>query len=220
MHPSPTCIYFLAHHSFIRNYNASHLFNVQKWIDTNVFIWYCVGIINDKRYVHCIRFIKKSPKPGITSYFIEWFNTAPFSQLEQNEIPSHFDSVHFWVHSGVALRKNFFLFQDRMSLIRSTFYFDDETKLFYRMSILLPYLNISEEMPKQVQIFTTSARYYCFQKRNKKRKFDETLKKRTDFVKCFKKFIESHNHRHFIQINYPKLFEESQSIFLGNGNSP
>jgi hypothetical protein len=220
MLPSPSCIHFLANHSFIRNYNASHLFDTNVWKDTDIFIWYCVGIIYRKRYVHCIRFLKKSPKPGITSYLIEWFNTAPYSQLDQNEIPLHFDSVQFWVHSGVALRKNLFLFQDRMSLIRSTFYFDECTKLFYRMSVLLQYLNISEEIPRQVRIFTSFNKYYYFQKRNKKRKFDENEKKRTDFLKALRKFIENHNHRHFIETNYIKLFEESQSILLTHGNTP
>lgn len=220
MLPSAACIHYLANHHFIRNFSAAHLYDIQKWKDVNFIIWYCVGVIEGKRYVHCIRFLKKSPKPGITSYFIEWYHTSVYSQCKKHEIPSHFESIRFWVHSGVALRKNFFLFEDRMSLIRSTFFFDEETKLFYRMSVLLPYLQIPEEIPKQVHIYTTLNKYYCFQKRTKKRKYDDEFKKRNELVKSLKKLIENHNHHHFIECNYPKLFEEAQFIFSRHGRSP
>lgn len=219
MQPLPHCIHFLSTHSFLRNHSATHLQNINFWKDTNEFIWYCVGIISDTRFVHCIRFLKKSPKPGITSYYIQWYKTAPYSRLQIDEMPTHFESVCFWVHSGVALRKNFFLFEDRMSLIRSTFYYDSISKLFYRMSHLIPYLNICEEIPHHVQIYTNIEKFYCFQKRNKKRKYDENQKKKSDFCKALKKFIEQNNHLQFIRLEYPKLFNESQLIISSNGNS-
>lgn len=219
MNPIPHCISYLSTHSYLRNYSATHLQSLNWWKDTNVYIWYCVGIIDGKRYIHCIRLLKKSPKPGITSYYIQWFNTAPYSHVPVSEMPSTFDSVFFWVHSGVALRKNFFLYEDRMSLIRSTFYYDSETKLFYRMSYLLAYLSIPEEIPRQVRIHTNSTKFYCYQKRAKKRKYDDDSKKKTDFVKALKKFIDAHNQLNFVHNSYPKLFNESQFIISNNGNS-
>lgn len=218
MFPNSQCISYLRTHQFIRNFSANHLYDVRKWQDMSVHVWYCVGIIQGERYVHCIRFLKKSPKPGITSYCIEWFNTAPFSHLSRHEMPTHFESVRFWVHSGVALRKNFFLFEDRMSLIRSTFFYDEETKLYYRMSALLHYLEIPDEIPRQIQIYTSSNKCYCFQKRIKKRKFDEESKKKNHFVLSLKKFVENHNHRRYMELHYPKLFEEAQFIISQNGN--
>jgi hypothetical protein len=219
MLPSPWCISYLATHPFIRNHSAPHLFSQSYWKDTNFHVWYCVGIIEGKRYVHCIRMLKKTPKPGITSYFIEWFNTAPYSNSPLSKIPKHFDSCCFWVHSGVALRKNLFLFQDRMSFIRSTFYYDSETCLFYRMSLLITYLDNNEAIPTQLKIFTSVEKWYIYQKRIKKRKYDDSLRKKNDCIRNLKKFIEHNNHHHFLEETYPKLFEEAQLIVSKHGNS-
>ena len=111
MQPIRECITFLATHQFIRNFSVESMIenNNDHFLKNNL-IWYCVGTIENKRYVHCIQFLKKTPRPGITSYLIRWYNTAPFSNLPLDSIPQRFDYTEFWFHSGVALRKNFFIF--------------------------------------------------------------------------------------------------------------
>jgi hypothetical protein len=218
-HPDPFCLSYLANHHFIRNYPLTPFTQSSSLFSFFDKVWYCIGIIEGERYIHAVRFLNKTPKPGITSYYIEWFNTSPFSRLSIDEMPSHFESVHFWVHSGVALRKNFFLFEDRMSLIRSCFYYDEGTRLFYRMSSLISYLDIPDAIPTNLKIYTTVLRFYCFQKRIKKRNYDDLSKKKSDFVRCLKKFVECHNQRHFFQLTYPKLFEQAQFIICKDGNS-
>lgn len=217
--PDPFCLSYLANHHFIRNYPLTHFLQASSRVSFFEKIWYCIGIIDGERYVHAVRFINKTPKPGITSYYIEWFNTACYSRLSINEMPINFDSIHFWVHSGVALRKNFFLFEDRMSLIRSCFYYEPTTCLFYRMSSLIPYLDIPDAIPTNIKIYTSVFRFYSFQKRVKKRNYDDMSKKKSDFVRSLKKFVENHNHRHFFQLTYPKLFEQAQFIICKDGNS-
>lgn len=217
--PDTYCISYLASHHFIRNHSVTSFLQQSSRISFFDKIWYCIGIIEGERYVHAVRFLNKTPKPGITSYYIQWFNTSPFSHCSADNMPNYFDSIYFWVHSGVALRKNFFLFEDRMSLIRSCFYYEPCTGLFYRMSSLLPYLDIPDAVPSNLKIYTTVFRFYCFQKRIKKRNYDDMVKKKSDFVRCLKKFVESHNHRHFFQLTYPKLFEQAQFIICKDGNS-
>jgi len=190
----------------------------QNILDNNL-IWYCVGIINHKRYVHCIRFLNRTPKPGITSYFIQWFNTAPFSHLHLDEIPDYFESTCFWVHSGVALRKNFFLFEDRMSLLRSTFYYDIKKQTFYRMAFLLPYLEIPEEIPTNKIIFTSSLKSYIYVKRVKKTSYNAKERQKSEFCKSLRKFFHSHNCQGYIEKSYPKLFQEVVKIIFQDGDS-
>ena len=213
--PLPFCIYFLARNPFIRNF-PPHQFESYPEIHSYEHIFYCVGLIGKQRYVHSIKILKKTPKPGITSYLIEWYLTAIYSHLDLYDIPKSFQSFRFWVHSGVALRKNFFLFDDRMSLIRSSFLFDRGTKKFFRMTSLLPYLLIPEEIPMQEKIFSSKDKYYHCQKRVRKRKYDENYKKKCDFHRSLKKFLNANNHHNFLEQTYPKLFQEAHFIISQN----
>lgn len=220
MQPLPQCIHFLATHQFIRNYSVDPL--LERGDDIflkNDMIWYCVGTINNKRYIHCIKFLKRTPKPGISSYFIEWFKTASYSNEPIEEIPLHFESISFWVHSGVALRKNFFLFQDRMSLLRSTFYYDIHTNTFFRMASLLPYLQIPEEIPNHVIIYTSEEKRYQYQKRSKKTISNQNIKRHHEFRKQLKKFCCCHNLNRFLENEYPKLFHQIEIIISENGDT-
>jgi len=219
MEPNHFCLEYLAKNQFIRNYPVDEVVkNNASYFEKNELLWYCVGTINSIRYVHCLQFLKKTPQPGITSYFIKWFNTAPYSTLRFEDMPDEFDSVTFWIHSGVALRKNLFKFQDRMSLLRSTFYYDEISGKFYRLGNLSPYLQIPEEFPLFQFVFTSLEKRYQYQKRLKKNSKKHINKKHQEMKKSLKKFIIHHNVNHFVEIEYPKLFHQIEVIFSKDGD--
>jgi hypothetical protein len=209
MNPDNERIQYLVNTSFLRNFPIDDfLKNNHYEIDLTLFICYCVGIINGKRYVHPIQMLSKTPSPGITSYEIKWWNAA--STCRDTTLPNEneYDSFSFWSHSGVALRKHFFLFEDRMSLIRSTFIYDSITDRYYRLCSLLHYLYIPIVSPTGKSIFTSLTKNYSYQKVAKSKSNETNRKQKEDVRKYLKKFVKQFNHYNFLDKEYPRLFEE------------
>lgn len=206
--PDNERIQYLAKTNFIRNPSTDELLRCNDFeIDLTSYICYCVGIIEEKRYVHCIQILSKTPSPGITSYQIKWWNTACYC-LNDNNDEVQYEATSFWVHSGVALRKHFFLFQDRMSLIRSTFIYDSNTEQYYRICSLTPYLYIPIISPNGMPIYTSPKKTYCYHKVIKKGECEVRNKQRYNTKKYLKKFVKQFNHFSFLEEEYPRLFEE------------
>lgn len=219
MTPDNERIRYLVNTSFLRNFSIDELLKNNRYeINLTSFICYCVGIIDGKRYVHPIKIISKTPSPGITSYQIIWWNAAIFCR--DNMLPDEetYERISFWSHSGVALRKHFFLFEDRMSLIRSTFIYDSITDHYYRLCSLLHYLVIPITMPTGQVIYTSLTKSYCYQKVIKKRDNELKKKQNEDVKKYLKKFVKQFNHYNFLDKEYPRLFEEVIKITEGNQN--
>jgi len=207
------CIRYLTNHAFIRN--ASYENFVQDnnfFIDLPAFICYCVGIIDGERVVHTVRFIGQSQSPGVTSYFIEWFNSACFTVQELQVKVEPFESLFFWIHSGVALRKNFFLFEDRMSLLKSSFIYDKKRSCFYRLIHLLPFLQPRYMDNQRFPIYSSPTKVSFNMKRIKKIEYIKTNNKLGELQKNLKKVIKNHNSFRYIEIEYPRLFEEINNI--------
>ena len=207
------CIDYLMQHSFIRNvcyedFVERHNFQI-KLSDITC---YCVGIIDNQRIVHAIRIIGQSAPPGVTSYFIKWFNTATYTwnEIMNNEI--QFDSTMFWVHSGVALRKNFFLFDDRMSLMKSTFIYDSYSESYFRLACLLPFLQFEYMPSDKYPIYSSPIKIYFTVKRVKNGIKNIPNKKRSNLQKTLKKVVKIHNSFHYLEKEHKRLFEEIQNI--------
>lgn len=201
MKPKTECIEYLKKHHFLRNYDVEPFLHRSKnQIDLSAHICYCVGIIEDIRFVQAIRLLHKTPLTGITSYFIEWFH------CQNNE-----ESVQFWVHSGVTLRKHFFLFEDRISFIRGTFIYDEVLKRYYRLSSLLPFSYISEMSPPCEFIYATPIKKYHF----KKKKSTQThlvCKNKRLLQSHTQRFIRVNNINNYLEKEYPILFHEMKKI--------
>lgn len=219
MKPDKFCISYLAQNQFLRNPNVHHFVELsEEDLEENNLMWYCVGTIGDKRFVHTLQFLARTGKPGITSYFIRWYCTAPYSHYTIQEMPDNFDYVDFWVHSGVALRKNLFLFEDRLSLVRSTFCFHNRLKQFFRLSHVHPFLKIPERVPHNVPIYSSLIKKYYYQKKNSRVLVDRGDKKRKDLSRHLKKIVEIYNVGKYMEKEFPKLFQEMEIIISKNGN--
>lgn len=201
MFPNEICIEYLKSHHFLRNYDVDPFlrrFNYQ--INLREHICYCVGIIDNVRIVQSICIKNKTPLTGITSYYIEWFH------CQNNQ-----ESIHFWVHSGVALRKHFFLFQDRMSFIRGTFVYDEEFKKYYRLSMLMPFAFISEMTPPFEFIFATPIKKYHFKK--KKNLQPVTANKTKKMLKSqLQRIVRIYNVNNYLEKECPILFHEMKNF--------
>ena len=207
--PCNNRIQYLTKTNFIRNYPIDDLLRNNHYeIKLTDFICYCVGIMGGKRFVHAIKILSKTPSPGITSYEVSWWDTASYCLNDELPDEVSYESVCFWVHSGVSLRKHFFLFDDRMSLIRSSFIYDEVTDHYYRLCSLLPYVYIPIVTPTGKTIYTAPSKTYLYQKVIKKGS-NELQKRRNDDVKKYlKKFVKQFNHFDFLEKDYPRLFEE------------
>lgn len=207
------CVEYLIKHSFIRNvcyedFVERHNFQIH----LSDITCYCVGIIDNQRIVHAIRIIGQSPPPGVTSYFVQWFNNATYTLSELAKVDEEFESTFFWVHSGVALRKNFFLFDDRMSLMKSTFIYDKQSNSYYRLACLLPFLHFDYMPSDKFPIYSSPVKIYFTVKRAKKSLKNIPNKKRANLQKALKKVVKIHNSFHYLEKEHKRLFEEIQNI--------
>lgn len=207
------CLEYLMEHSFIRNVCF------EKFVERNNFqiqlsnlVCYCVGIIDETRIVHAIRIIGQSAPPGVTSYYVEWFNTATYTLKDLQQKNIEFDSTCFWVHSGVALRKNFFLFDDRMSLMKSTFIYDERSYCYYRLACLLPFLKFEYIPSERFPIYSSPVKIYFTIRRNKKNAKVVPNKKQANLQKALKKVMKIHNSFHYLEKEHKRLFEEISNV--------
>jgi hypothetical protein len=205
------CLSYLTNHSFIRNEAIESFVEENNFsIELEKFIVYCVGNIDGERIVHAIRIKGRSSSPGVTSYLIEWFNVAcyPIDSFDCNSL----DSVTFWVHSGVALRKNFFLFEDRMCLVKSSFIFDQKRNSYYRLFFLTDFMKINMLSNYNCPIYSSSNKISFSNKRPKKEKDDVSDTKLIKLKKSLRKVMKSCNSFGYIEKTYPRLFKELISV--------
>jgi hypothetical protein len=203
-------IFFLTNHTFIRNPSVdSFVAENNMDIFLSQFVVYSVGLIDSERIVHALRFLKQCQSPGVTSYLIEWYNVATFSKNELlYQPPNKFDSVTFWVHSGVALRKNFFLFQDRMSLYKSTFLYDKKREQYFRLVHLLPFLKLEQEVSICYPMYSDVNKIFLNNHRKKKNKKIQPDYNQLSLKKNLQKILKVNNSFSYIQKRHPRLFEE------------
>lgn len=216
MLPDPLCIQYLQANAFIRNIPFDRLLDRHRnIIPLNSFICYTVGIADSKRIVNAFQFLFESSNTKIKSYYIRWWNTASFSNVD---FKSEFDSIDFWVHSGMTLRKNFFLYDDRMSLFRSTFIFDPNANYYYRLINLVDYIDIPTKSNFQQQIFTSPQKYNFNFKHNKIKNKKSGESETRQITKAFTKITNSRNLKSYLEKVSPSLLQEI-TTFLQHGNS-
>jgi hypothetical protein len=215
MLPDPLCVQFLEANPFIRNVSFDRLLDrYHNVIPINSFICYTVGIVDSKRVVNAFQFLFESSNTKIKSYFIRWWNTAAVPNVNFNSV---FESIEFWVHSGMTLRKNFFLYDDRMSLLRSTFIYDPHAQYYYRLINLIDYISIPQKSNYQQQIFTSPSKFnYNFKHSKLKSKKSVSVEEK-QISKSLCKILQSRNQKCYLEKVSPSLLQEIE-IFLCHGN--
>jgi hypothetical protein len=202
MNPDEDCIDFLKTNQYYKNYDCTSIL-INNKIALQNYICYCVGSIEDRKFVHCIRILKKSNETGISAYFINWWHIDL----------SHY--ISFWVHSGIALRKYFFLYEDRLSFLRSTFIYHQKNRTYYRLSHIIDYLDLPIEAPMYMKIFSTPCKQYTFTKihqKDPKQKKKKQKKLKQYLTKNLKQFCKHLHHQSQLRESYPNLFQEIDKI--------
>lgn len=207
------CVEYLTNHSFIRNYSIESFVKENNFsIVLSNYIVFSVGLISQKRIVHAIKFLAQCQSPGVTSYYIEWFNNACFSNDELFHSLNQLESVKFWVHSGVALRKNFFLFEDRMSLFKSTFLFDTKKRCYYRLIHLQPYFHLDSIASICSPMYSAADKILHSGQRKKKSQRPTKNFRLSILQKNLRKVIKHCNTFNYLEESHPRLFEEVTKI--------
>lgn len=217
MVPDIFCIQYLQENTFVRNIQFDRLLDRHNnKIPLQNYICYTVGIVGTKRIVHAFQFLFQSSNTKITSYYIRWWNTAAHETIT---FQTEFQQVNFWVHSGMTLRKNFFLYEDRMSLFRSTFIYDPSYGYYFRLINLVDYIEIPIKSNFQQQIFTAPTKFtYNFKHKINKVNLDRE-NQRKHISKILNKILLSRNLKSYVEKVSPSLFREI-NLFLLNGNTP
>ncbi len=216
MQPDLLCIESLTEKNFIRNIPFDRFLERNgNSISLNNHICYTVGIASEKRVVHAFRFVGQSPNSKIKSYLIEWWNVVTFPTLNEN---CEIESIQFWVHSGMTLRKNFFLFDDRLSLFRSTFIYDRNAGYYHRLINIMPFCVIPEISNYQQKVYTSPGKFSVPFKMSRvpaliaKNPCDEEVKKH------LRKITKSRNLIKRLEKVSPQLLSEIEK-FVKNGNT-
>lgn len=212
--PNINHLHFLRSHTFLRNFPIDSFcsdFNYQ--IPINNFICYNVGLINGNKYVQSFQILSMFTT-GINSYFIRWWNTA-FYEDDPDCLSS---SCEFWIHSGISLRKNFFLFEDRFSLFRSSFLYDPKQGLFFRLFSIEKFFQSNEKIPNS-KIFSSPCKYFMYKKRPLRGKSKRNLPKK-ELGKYLNLILKDCNYQNSLEKTYPALFLEIGKVLIDqNGNS-
>jgi hypothetical protein len=216
------CIEYLSKNSFVRNYSCNEfVFEKNFEIHLHNLYCYCVGIVDKQRIVHVIKILNQKCSPGVTSYYIEWYDIACYTleEIFEMDLELSIKSIKFWVHSGVALRKNFFLYEDRMSLLKSTFIYDRKRNLYYRLNNLLPYINQNKSMTlnKNVPIFSSLQKVTYITKKTKDLNKKNNKQSNEDIQlislqKTLKKLTSNFNSFGYLERNHLRLFKEINII--------
>lgn len=210
MEPDIDCLNYLTQNSFLRNFSFDRfLERYQNQIPLQSFVCYTTGIADGKRIVNAFRILFQCSNSKIKSYYIQWWNTAAFETYTLN---SFFKYICFWVHSGMTLRKNFFLYDDRMSLFRSTFIQDARTGYYYRLSALNHFLDIPEKTNFRQQIFSQPAKFYYFQKLRKVEMTDARLPVEKEIKKMLEKILQKKMLVAYLKKSSPELFDQIQNF--------
>lgn len=206
MEPDTHCLLYLSRNSFIRNLPfEKFLEKNNNQIELQNYICYTTGIANGKKIIHAFRFLYESINSKIKSYYIQWWNTAAFPVINEQ---STFQSVQFWVHSGMTLRKNFFLCEDRLSLFRSTFIYDLKSGFYHRLSTLNHFIVIPPISNFRHQIFTAPGKFYYHQRLPKVITAVPKNPLREEIKKQLQKIISRKNTSIYIRKSFPQLYQE------------
>lgn len=215
MKPNIKHIKFLIKNNFIRNQEIDlFLEDNNNSLEIKNFICYTKGIIDDLTVIQSYR-INKTYTTGIQSFEITWWDT--FNVDTQEEIDS-IEPITFWVHSGMSLRKNFFLYTDRFNLFKSSFIFDIITDVSYRLFEIKDYLVFNEVIPIDLKIFNKPNKFFKFKKINKKRNINKKRKSTSKLHKLLTTIKRKCNFQNCLIRHYPKFYIELEKI-LADGNS-
>jgi len=211
--PNYEQIEYLRNNHFIRNLRIDTICEKYDFqIPINEFVCYNVGLINGKKYVQSFQIIARFVT-GINSFLIKWWNTA----FCDNDFCYENTYCQFWVHSGISLRKNFFLFEDRFSLFRSSFLYDQRQRVFYRLFTLEKFFKCPEIIPLS-KIYSSPCKYFLYKphpcrgkpKRNQSKK---ELKKYLNLI------LKECNYQNSLQREYPSLFLEINKTITSYGET-
>lgn len=205
MNPNKNHIDLLLKQHFIRNNGNEFILRRYNFcIPLHEIICYNVGFLNGKKHIQTFC-ILEGYTTGISSFKIRWWNTI----FSDEETPIT-DFVEFWVHSGISLRKNFFLFEDRFSLFRSSFFFCEQENVFVRLSSIEKYLFFPEIIPYQ-KIFSSPTKIFyshnlTFRKKTKRNKQKSPLKG------YLKKILVDCNYQNTLEKKFPSFLVELHKI--------
>lgn len=206
MFPDTLCLQYLENTTFIRNHSFDKFLERNNNIIALInHMCYTVGIVENKKIVHAFRFLCESPNSKIKSYKIEWWNTAAF---ERFDLRDNYTKVEFWIHSGMTLRKNFFLLEDRLSLFRSTFIYDPFNGTYYRLINIIAYCQIPEVTNYQEKIYTSPSKFYFSQKMVRKCKQKDSSHLVNELKKSISKIRENRQQMILLESVSPQLFAE------------
>lgn len=202
--PCHECIQFLNNHSYIKNYSPHFLLEEFNYsIPLDKFICYCVGVRNDQRQTQCIQIITRKPSYKITTMLIRWFDP-------DNPLTGEF--IQFWVNSGACLKKNIFLFEDKLNFLRSTFIYYEKQKQYFRLSSIINYIKLGNVNPIGTEIYLSPMKSFIFKRKNDFN-FEKIKEKRKQILKRDLKYIVMRNNHDDIMHNlFPNLFHEIYKI--------
>lgn len=202
--PLPSCIERLEYANSVRN-PPDHIFqtNYPNFPSISNFICYIVGQVKGTRIAHSIRILQKLPTDDtLTTFHLQWFN-----YFDEKDEP-----IQFWVHSGVTLRKFFFMHEDKLSFLRASFIYDEKSNQFFRLSNIFQYLYVEETNPKNSPIYRSPSKYYIYVRTKFISMEEKTKKRKKEFISSLKKTIRKHNGDNFVEMYFPKLFQEYNSL--------
>lgn len=204
MQPDVECLKFLQSTNIMRNYDCQHFLQANNnEINIEKYMCYAIGNIEGKRIVHSFRILARSSGTKNKCYKIEWFNTAMSPTWHFNQ---YFDSVSFWVHSALVLRKVFFLYEDRMSLYRSTFIYDENSGTFFRLCSILQYLIIPSLCIYNCQIYTSPNEYfYCHIRAKENNKTIKKTPQLLELQKQLKRIISKNQNNYYLKTHHQQL---------------
>lgn len=206
---------FLLNTYSIRNHSPAPLCKRFHYkIPISTFYCYSVGIINGIKRIQIFKIINQLVT-GIKTYKIQWWNTAftEYSYINLNES----EAVCFWVHSGGSLKKNFFLFEDKLNIFKSTYIFDRENSQFFRLMSLQNYFYFEEKIEKiNEYIYTSPHKVHKQKKITEKRLKNNKNKEIHQIKKISSKLLNDYNMRNCLINQFPVLFKELDRIYNCN----
>lgn len=215
--PSPQFeqLSFLSNNFFLRNFSIESFCEYHEYeIPINEYVCYNVGLINGKKYVQSFQILARF-LTGINSFHIRWWNTSFVKSEEDLEKIDHCD---FWVHSGISLRKNFFLFEDRFSLFRSSFLYDTNQKIFFRLFALEKFFKCPETTP-QLKIYSSPCKFFLFKQRPCRGRPKRNHPKK-ELKKYLNLILKECNYQNTLQKENPTLFLEITKTLSRYGEAP
>lgn len=197
IYPSDLCIHFLMNTQYIKNVCPEKFLQLHHFeIPLSEYICYCVGFIQNQKIIHCLRILQKTPSEKMSTILIEWRNPI---NLQEN--------IQFWVSSGIACKRKFFLHEDQLNFFRSTFIYCPVLRQYFRLSTILHFLKLEENNPMNCKIYSTPLHYRIFKKRMDNIPDKLNNKRCKEFKKSLQKIKKKFNIDNFLQETYPAMYQ-------------